>query len=125
MIIDFQTRFDQRVLGSLSRARIRYKSEERVLVLFFEHHAEPSLSLPWLQGVTVHIVDERDQSTHQLDVQWIDIEGSLICAKASCPEYFESSDREFVPIDRITIKTIHCERSYENTQSARRMKGRS
>lgn len=125
MIIDFQTRFDQRVFGSLSRARVRYKSEEQMLVLFFEHYSEPSLSLAWLQGVTVLIVDERDQSSYTLDVQWVEIDGSLICAKAPCPKDFKASEREFVPIDRITFQTKRCERSYENTQSARRMQERS
>jgi|GEM_PF-6174219 len=124
MVIDFFLGLDRRYFCSLLRARVRYKSEDQILVLFFEHAADSSIPYTWLQGLSAIVVDERDKSYHALDVQWLDTDGFLLCAKAACPTPFHGSNREFVPIDRIILQTPRTEYSFPNIHSTQRMRGR-
>ncbi len=117
-------RSHQLFLEALSNARFRYRAVDDALVLFIERGTE--IPPTWFQELTVEILDEVGGQRTKVELSWIDVEASVMCAHIVCPPAFRPIDfsHDFVSVGEIIFIVAGHERRLLNGSSPKRFAAR-
>lgn len=101
MPIDLFSRSHRLFLLSLSSPRFRFDPSTGRLRLCVDRTRD--LPPAWVRALRIEAVDELGGSLTKLDLEWEEIEDSLMTASCICPEVFRPRDlsHDFVPIGEV------------------------